>query len=39
VNELLKQRGFSTDLRGETVHVVARKSGPVKVRYPAWLYD
>ncbi|MDE3159721.1 MAG: methyltransferase domain-containing protein [Acidobacteriota bacterium] len=39
VNELLKQRGFSTDLRGETVHVLARKTGPVTVRYPAWLYD
>jgi SAM-dependent methyltransferase len=38
VLDLLKQRGASLDLRDDTIHAVARKTGPVKDRYPSWLY-
>jgi SAM-dependent methyltransferase len=38
VVRLLKQRGEATDLRGDTIHAVARKIGPVQDRYPVWLY-
>ena len=38
VLEILKQRDASLDLRDDTIHAVARKTGPVKDRYPGWLY-
>lgn len=36
--KLLAQRGFSTHLRGACIHAVGRKTGPVRQRYPGWLY-
>ncbi len=39
VVDLLKQHELSTELRGETIHAVGRKTGPVIERYPGWLYD
>ena len=27
------------DLRGDGIYAVARKAGPVKDRWPAWLYS
>jgi SAM-dependent methyltransferase len=38
VLDVLKQRGAPLDLRDDTIHAVARKTGSVKDRYPAWLY-
>lgn len=38
VMEILKQRNGSLDLREDTIHVVAQKTGPVKDRFPGWLY-
>ena len=38
VMEILKQRNGSLDLREDTIHVVAKKTGPVRDRYPGWLY-
>ncbi|MEP7352571.1 MAG: methyltransferase domain-containing protein [Acidobacteriota bacterium] len=38
VIEILQKHGFSTDLRDDTIHVVGRKTGPPKDRYPSWLY-
>ena len=38
VKHLLERYLLSTDLRGDGIYAVGRKSGPVKVRYPAWLY-
>ena len=38
VHPLLAKHQFSTDLREDTIHVVGKKIGPVKERYPAWLY-
>ena len=38
VLEVLKQRGAPLELRDDTIHAVAKKTGPVKDRYPAWLY-
>ena len=39
VIDLLRAHGLPTDLRGDTIHVVARKSGGIGERYPKWLYD
>jgi len=36
---LLAAAGFETDLRGEDTFVIARKTGPVRTRFPASLYD
>ena len=36
--EVLKAHDFPTDLRGDVIHVMGRKTGPVAERYPAWLY-
>jgi len=36
--ELLNRHELPTDLRDDVIHVVGRKSGPVKNRYPEWLY-
>lgn len=35
---VLKQHGFHTVLRDEVIHALGRKTGPVRERYPAWLY-
>lgn len=39
VVKLLTEKGFDTALRGETMHVLGQKVGPVIERYPKWLYD
>lgn len=38
VQKLLAQRGFPTHLRDACIHAVGRKTGPVRQRYPDWLY-
>jgi glycosyltransferase involved in cell wall biosynthesis/SAM-dependent methyltransferase len=38
VTRLLKQYSLSHDLRGDGIYAVARKSGPVRNRWPSWLY-
>jgi len=35
---LLERYRLSTDLRGDGIYAVGRKSGAVRERYPAWLY-
>ena len=37
--QLLKERNLSQELRGDTIHIVGKKIGPVVDRFPAWLYD
>ncbi len=39
VKHLLERYQLSTDLRGDGIYAVGRKSGPIKARYPSWLYD
>ncbi len=39
VTHLLEQYGFPQDLRGEGVYCVGKKAGPVRDRYPGWLYS
>ncbi len=39
VRHLLERYNLETDLRGEGIYAVGRKTGPVRVRYPDWLYD
>ena len=38
VNHLLERYLLPRDLRGDGIYAVGRKDGPVKQRYPAWLY-
>jgi glycosyltransferase involved in cell wall biosynthesis/SAM-dependent methyltransferase len=38
VVHLLERYRLPKDLRGEAIYALARKSGPVRVRYPGWLY-
>ena len=38
VVHLLERYRLPKDLRGEAIYALARKSGPVRVRYPEWLY-
>ncbi|MGA2131252.1 MAG: glycosyltransferase [Bryobacteraceae bacterium] len=38
VLNLLDRFHLPTDLRGEDIYVVGRKTGPVRERYPDWLY-
>ena len=38
VIHLLERYGLSTELRGDGIYAVGRKTGPVRERYPAWLY-
>jgi glycosyltransferase involved in cell wall biosynthesis/SAM-dependent methyltransferase len=38
VRRLLERHWLSTDLRGDGIYAVGRKAGPVRTRYPAWLY-
>ena len=39
VNHLLKQYWLATDLRGDGIYAVGRKTGAVRERYPSWLYS
>jgi glycosyltransferase involved in cell wall biosynthesis/SAM-dependent methyltransferase len=39
VTHLLKNYGLETDLRGDGIYAVGRKTGPVLERYPGWLYS
>ncbi len=39
VEHLLTRYLLSTELRGEGIYAVGRKTGPVRERYPAWLYS
>ncbi len=39
VESLLKNFSFPADLRGDGIYAVGRKKGPIRRRYPEWLYD
>jgi SAM-dependent methyltransferase len=39
VDQLIERYGFPKDLRGEGIYAVGRKTGPVRDRYPNWLYS
>ncbi len=39
VKHLLDRYEQPTDLRGDGIYAVGRKTGPVRERYPAWLYQ
>ena len=39
IHHLLDRYILPSDLRGDGIFVVGRKDGPVKRRYPAWLYQ
>lgn len=39
VSHLLERYKLSTELRGDGIYAVGRKTGPVRNRYPAWLYS
>ncbi|HTA70350.1 MAG TPA: glycosyltransferase [Bryobacteraceae bacterium] len=39
VRHLLQRYELSQDLRGDGIYAVGRKTGPVRERYPAWLYQ
>lgn len=39
VHHLLKTYWLETDLRGDGIYAVGRKTGAVRDRYPAWLYS
>jgi glycosyltransferase involved in cell wall biosynthesis/SAM-dependent methyltransferase len=39
VRHLLERYELPQDLRGEGIYAVGRKIGPVRERYPAWLYQ
>ncbi len=39
VQHLLERYILSTDLRGDGIYAVGRKTGPVRERYPGWLYS
>jgi len=38
VLRLLEAYGMSSELRGEAIYAAGRKKGPVRRRYPEWLY-
>jgi len=38
VIHMLEQYNLDTGLRGEGIYAVGRKTGPVRERYPSWLY-
>jgi glycosyltransferase involved in cell wall biosynthesis/SAM-dependent methyltransferase len=38
VRRLLERHQVPTDLRDEGIYAVGRKTGPIRGRYPAWLY-
>jgi glycosyltransferase involved in cell wall biosynthesis/SAM-dependent methyltransferase len=39
VRHLLKTYWLTADLRGDGIYALGRKTGPVRDRYPAWLYS
>jgi glycosyltransferase involved in cell wall biosynthesis/SAM-dependent methyltransferase len=39
VERMLAEQKMETVLRGDGTYVVGRKAGPVRERYPAWLYS
>jgi glycosyltransferase involved in cell wall biosynthesis/SAM-dependent methyltransferase len=39
VERLLERWKLPTDLRGDGIYAVGRKTGPVRDRYPGWLYS
>jgi glycosyltransferase involved in cell wall biosynthesis/SAM-dependent methyltransferase len=39
VSHLLERYKFPQDLRGDGIYAVGRKLGPVRERYPEWLYS
>jgi glycosyltransferase involved in cell wall biosynthesis/SAM-dependent methyltransferase len=39
VSHLLERYQLAQDLRGDGIYAVGRKMGPVRERYPAWLYQ
>jgi SAM-dependent methyltransferase len=39
VKHLLRRYHLPTDLRGDGIYAVGRKLGPVRDRYPGWLYS
>jgi SAM-dependent methyltransferase len=39
VTHMLERYRLSTDLRGEGIYAVGRKTGAVRQRYPSWLYS
>jgi SAM-dependent methyltransferase len=39
VQHLLDRYKLSSDERGDGIYALGRKSGPVRCRYPAWLYS
>jgi len=39
VRHLLEHYKLPTELRGEGIYALGRRSGPVRNRYPAWLYS
>jgi SAM-dependent methyltransferase len=38
VMHLLERYRLETDLRGDGIYALGRKTGPVRERYPGWLY-
>ena len=39
VTHLLRRYRLETELRGDGIYALGRKTGPVKERYPGWLYS
>jgi hypothetical protein len=39
VHNVLDRYGLPVDLRGDGIYVLGRKKGPVRDRWPAWLYS
>ena len=39
IEHMLKRYGLPTDLRGDGIYALGRKSGPVRERFPDWLYS
>ncbi len=39
IHHLLERYRFGTELRGDGIYAVGRKTGAVRERYPAWLYS
>ena len=39
VRHLLKTYWLATELRGDGIYALGRKTGPVRDRYPGWLYS
>ena len=39
VEQLLEQNSLDGSLRGEGIYAIGRKNGPVRERYPGWLYS